>query len=263
MTNSSQGTGRFSGRVVIITGGSKGIGAGCARVFCAEGGQVVICARGPEDGERLATELTARGPGTCVFIQADVTDPRQIEAVIAETVRRFGRLDCLINNAGWHPPAAEIDDIAIDDFERLLRLNLTSTFAGCKFALPHLERSGGSIINMASMVGLLGQAQAVAYCASKAGQIGLTKALAVDCAPKGVRVNAVCPAGVDTPLLHEWAATLDDPDEGLRQAGAMHRLGRLARPEEIGRVCLFLATDDSSFVTGQAIQVEGGASLDY
>jgi L-fucose dehydrogenase len=263
VTDRPLATGRFAGRVVIITGGSKGIGAGCARVFCAEGGQVVVCARGAQDGERLAAELSAQGPGTCTFLPADVTEPEQIRALIDETIRRFGRLDCLISNAGWHPPASDIADVSVADFEDLLRLNLTSTFAGCKYALPHLERTRGSIVIMASMVGLLGQAQAVAYCATKAGQIGLTKALAVDCAPKGVRVNAVCPAGVDTPLLHEWAATLEDAEAGLRQVDAMHRLGRMARPEEIGRVCLFLATEDSSFVTGQAIQVEGGASLDY
>lgn len=263
MNHQPSASGRFAGRVVIITGGSQGIGAGCARVFCAEGGAVVICARGEQEGQRLAEELTAQGPGTCTFLRADVTRPEEIRGVIEETVRRFGRLDCLINNAGWHPPATAIADIAIEDFEGLLRLNLTSTFAGSKYALPHLERTRGSIVNMASMVGLLGQAQAVAYCATKAGQIGLTKALAVDCAPTGVRVNAVCPAGVDTPLLHEWAATLDDPEDGLRRVDEMHRLGRMARPEEIGRVCLFLATEDSSFVTGQAIPVEGGASLDY
>ena len=263
MSTQSPVAGRFAGRVVIITGGSKGIGAGCARVFCAEGGHVVICSRGEHEGQRLAEDLSAQGPGTCTFVRADVTRPNEIRDVVEDTVRRFGRLDCLINNAGWHPPAADIADTTIEDFEGLVRLNLTSTFAGCKHALPHLERTKGTIVNMASMVGLLGQAQAVAYCATKAGQIGLTKALAVDCAPKGVRVNAVCPAGVDTPLLHEWAATLPDPAAGLRRIDEMHKLGRMATPEEIGRVCLFLATDDSSFVTGQAIQVEGGASLDY
>lgn len=254
---------RFAGRVVIITGGSKGIGAGCARVFCSEGGQVVICARSEANGRSLADELTTTNAGTCTFVRADVTHPEDIRAVIEQTVRRYGRLDCLINNAGWHPPAADVSDISIQDFEALVRLNLTSTFAGCKYALPHLERTKGTIINMASMVGLLGQAQAAHYCATKAGQIGLTKALAVDYAPRGVRVNAVCPAGVDTPMLHEWADTLPNPMAAVRQVHQIHKLGRMATPEEIGRVCLFLATEDSSFIVGQAIHVEGGASLDY
>lgn len=139
-----------------------------------------------------------------------MTNPEQIGNVVDEIASEFGRIDCMINNAGWHPPAQTIHDISIDDFEYILHLNLTSTFAGCKYALPHLERTKGTIINMASMVGLLGQADATSYCAPKAGQIGLTKALAVDCPSKGVRVNAVCPAGVDTPLIHEWAGTLNE-----------------------------------------------------
>lgn len=254
---------RFKGGVVIVTGGSKGIGEGCARVFTAEGGHVVICARGAEDGERVAKELNDKGPGTCAFMQADVSKPADIKRVVDDTVARYGRLDCMINNAGWHPPAIDIEEMPIKDFEALLRLNLTSTYAGCKFALPHLLKTKGSIVNMSSMVGILGQAKATAYCATKAGQIGITKALAVDYAPKGVRVNAVLPAGVDTPLMRDWASTLDDPEAALRWQGNMHLLGRLATIEEIGRVCLFLASEDASFVTGQAIQVEGGASLDY
>jgi NAD(P)-dependent dehydrogenase (short-subunit alcohol dehydrogenase family) len=263
MAERRERAGRFAGRVVIITGGSKGIGAGCARVFCAEGGLVVICARGEAEGQRQAEELTAQGPGTCHFERVDVRQPDELKAVIDGTVERYDRLDCLINNAGWHPNATDNADVSIADFEDLVRLNLTSTFAGCKYALPYLRQTRGTIVNMASMVGLLGQALAAAYCATKAGQIGLTKALAVDYAPHGVRVNAVCPAGVDTPLLHEWAATLPDPAAGLRRVDEMHKLGRMATPEEIGRVCLFLATEDSAFVTGQAIPVEGGASLDY
>lgn len=254
---------RFAEKVVIITGGSKGIGAGCARVFCQEGGRVVICARGEQEGPALATELTRQGPGQCFFLQVDVSQPEEIRQLIEETAHRFGRLDCLINNAGQHPAAQDINDIAIEDFERLLRLNLTSTFAGCKYAFPYLKQTKGTIINMSSMVGLVGQAQAATYCTTKAGQIGLTKALAVDFAPYGVRINAVCPAGVDTPLLHEWAATLENSEEALEMVHRLHKFGRMATPEEIARVCFFLASEESSFITGQDIHVEGGATLDY
>ena len=134
--------------------------------------------------------------------------------MIAVAVERFGRLDCLVNNAGWHPPAMTIDQTSVEDFERLLRLNLTSTFLGCKFAVPHLRKTRGSIINMSSEVGLIGQAAAPSYVSTKAGQIGLTRALALDLAPDGVRVNAVCPAGVMTPLMQEWADTEYDPAGG-------------------------------------------------
>ena len=134
----------------------------------------------------MPTDVTRRG--------------RHASGSIDATVERFGRLDCIVNNAGWHPPAMTIDQTSVEDFERLLRLNLTSTFMGCKFAVPHLRKTRGNIINMSSEVGLIGQAAAPSYVSTKAGQIGLTKALALDLAPEGVRVNAVCPAGVMTPL---------------------------------------------------------------
>ena len=254
---------RFANKVVIVTGGANGIGAGSSRVFCAEGGWVACLDIDVPAGDRLAQALNAQGPGRAIFLPCDVSDPAALQAAIDKTAETFGRLDCIINNVGAHPPATSIDDTSIADFERLVRLNLTSTFAGCKFAVPHLRKTKGTIINIASMVGVLGQSQAAAYCATKAGQIGLTKSLAVDLGPEGIRVNAVLPSNVDTPLMRSWAATLTDPAKALERVASIQVLGRMATPEEIGRICLFLATDDSSFLTGQAIEAEGGASLDY
>jgi NAD(P)-dependent dehydrogenase (short-subunit alcohol dehydrogenase family) len=148
---------RFSGKAVIVTGGSKGIGDGCARVFCAEGGLVAILARGKPAGEALAAELSERGPGRAVYIPCDVAETRQLRDAIERAAAEFGRIDCLINNAGWHPPATKIDETRLEDLERLIRLNFISTFAGCQFALPHLRKTRGTIINMSSMVALLGQ----------------------------------------------------------------------------------------------------------
>ncbi|MBW3595648.1 MAG: glucose 1-dehydrogenase [Planctomycetes bacterium] len=254
---------RFHDKAVIVTGGSKGIGAGCAKVFCEEGGLAAILARGRETGERYAAELTARGPGRAIFFQCDVSQPEQLTAAIDRAAEEFGRLDCIINNAGWHPPATRIEDTSLEDLDRLIRLNFTSTFLGCRHALPHLRKTKGTIINMSSMVGILGQDQAVAYCSTKAAQIGLTKALAVELGPEGIRVNAILPGNVDTPMMHEWAATLPDPKSALQRVAALQVFGRMATSEEIGRIALFLASDDASFLTGQAIQAEGGASLDY
>ncbi len=254
---------RFADKVVIVTGGAKGIGEGCARVFSAEGGWVSILDRDVAAGESLVRDLSARRAGRAILLQCDVSDPAALKAAIDETAKIYGRLDCMINNAGSHPPATSIDDTSIEDFEQLLRQNLTSTFAGCKFALRYLRKTKGTIINMASMVGILGQAQAVAYCASKAAQIGLTKALAVDLGPEGIRVNAVLPSNIDTPLMRAWAATLPDPAKALERVAGHQVFGRMGTIEEMGRLCLFLATDDSSFLTGQAIEAEGGASLDY
>jgi len=254
---------RFKDRAVVVTGASKGIGAGCARVFCSEGGLVALCDIDAAVGQRLATELAAAGPGRAVFVRCDVRDATQIQSAIDQTLQHFGRLDCLINNAGIHPPAMRIDETSVADVEALLRVNFLSTFAASKFAAPHLRVTRGTIVNISSMTAVLGQEQSAAYSASKGAQLSLTKALALELGRDGIRVNAVLPSNVDTPLMRDWAATLPDPESALQRVAALQVLGRMAQPEEIGRVCLFLATDDSSFVTGQGIEVEGGASLDY
>jgi NAD(P)-dependent dehydrogenase (short-subunit alcohol dehydrogenase family) len=254
---------RFEGKAVIVTGGTKGIGGGCSRLFCAEGGHVAILARGAEAGDSLAAELNEAGPGKALFIQCDVSRPEQLQQAIAQSVEEFGRLDCIINNAGWHPPATSIDETSIEELRGLLELNYVSTFAGCKFSVPHLRKTGGTIINIASMVAILGQDMAAGYCGTKAAQIGLTKALSVELGRDGVRVNAILPGNIDTPLMRDWAATLDDPESALQRVSELQLSKRMGTAEEIARIALFLATEDSAFVTGQAIEAEGGASLDY
>ena len=251
---------KLQGKVAVITGGSKGIGLGCARVFAKYGCTVVIASRGEAAGKAAEKELADAGH-TALFIRCDVSREDDMRSLIDTTVERFGRLDCIVNNAGWHPPEMAIEQIGVEEFEQLLRLNLTSTFMGCKFAVPHLLKTGGSIINMSSQAGLLGQGEATSYCSTKAGQLGLTKALALDLAPQGVRVNAVCPAGVMTPLVQEWADRQPDPAVALRAADETHPLGRMATIEEIGEVCAFLASQEASFITGQAISPDGGVML--
>ena len=254
---------RFSDRVVIVTGGAKGIGAGCCGVFHSEGARVSILDRDAAAGQSLAGELTARGPNRALFLECDVSRHEQVRDAIEQTVAEFGRLDCIINNAGVHPPATSIDETSVELMEDLLQVNYISTFAGAKYAVPHLRRTRGTIINISSMTAVLGQDRSSAYSATKAAQVGLTKALAVELGCEGIRVNAILPSNIDTPLMRDWAATLDDPESALARVAALQVFGRMGTPEEIGRVALFLATEDSSFVTGQALEVEGGASLDY
>lgn len=254
---------RYAGKVVVVTGGSKGIGEGCCRVFCREGGLVAILARGVVAGEALAKELNATGPGKAIYIQCDVGVAEQLHSAIEQTVATFGRLDCIINNAGTHPPATPLEETSLEMMTELLRVNYLSTFAGCKFALPHLRKTKGTIVNISSLVALIGQPESAAYCATKGAQLSLTKALAVELGPDGVRVNCICPGNVDTPLMRDWAATLPDPASALERVSSLQVFGRMGTSEEIGRIALFLATDDSSFLTGQAIEAEGGASLDY
>ena len=253
---------KLADKVAVITGGSKGIGLGCARVFGRHGAKVVLAARGEEAGREAEKELREAGIDA-MFLACDVSDEPQMRSLMDRTVGRYGRLDCIVNNAGWHPPAMSIDEISVEDFDRLLRLNLTSTFMGCKFALPHLIATRGSIVIMTSAVALIGQAAAASYASTKGGQIGLTRALAVDLAPKGVRVNAVAPAGVMTPLVQQWAETEYDPQQAIDQVHRWHLLGRMATADEIGEVCAFLASDEASFITGQVICPDGGASLGY
>lgn len=253
---------KLEGKVAIITGGSKGIGLGCARVFAKYGCTVVIAARGEEDGRAAEGELVEAGH-RALFVRCDVTSEEDMRRLVDTAVERFGKLDCVVNNAGWHPPAMGIDETSVEAFEQLLRLNLTSSFMGCKFSVPHLRKTRGCIINMSSEVALIGQGMAPSYVSTKAGQLGLSRALALDLAPDGVRVNAVCPAGVMTPLMREWADTEYDPEAALKMVDSWHPLGRMATIEEIGEVCAFLASDEASFVTGQTICPDGGAMLGY
>jgi len=253
---------KLQGKVAVITGGSKGIGLGCAQVLGRHGATVIVASRGDDAGFAAERELQSAGI-QAAYLPCDVTNPQNIEQMIATTADRFGRIDCVINNAGWHPPAMSIDQISLEDFESLLRLNLTSTFLVSKFAVPHLQKTRGSLINMSSAVAEIGQAAAVSYVTTKAGQIGMTRALALDLAPQGVRVNAVAPAGVMTPLMQEWADTEYDPTAALAMVDRWHPLGRMATIEEIGEVCAFLASDESRFITGQVITVDGGAGLGY
>src|SRR5436305_1544989 len=158
---------RYTDKVTIITGGSHGIGEGCVRAFVEAGAKVVFCARGAQEGEALALEINGRGMGTARFIQCDVSKVEEIQNLIETTVDEFGRIDCLINNAGWHPPHQPIDEFSVEDFRDLLDLNLVSIFAACKFALPYLRKTEGNIINMSSLVARLGQLHAVTYVPTK------------------------------------------------------------------------------------------------
>ena len=253
----------YQNRVAMVTGGSQGIGAGCAEAFCHAGATVVILDIDRATGTKLADSLTTTGPGRVECVECDVADFAQFQAAIDRAAERHGRIDCLVNNAGVHPAAASIDDTSLELMEQVLRVNYLSTFAGCKFALPHLRITSGTIVNISSMTAVLGQHFSTAYCAAKAAQVGLTKALAIEAGHDGVRVNAILPSNVDTPLMRRWAATLDDPDSALDRVANLQVLGRMATPREIGDIALFLATEESSFLTGQAIEADGGAALDY
>jgi len=254
---------RYQNKVTIVTGGSKGIGAGCVKVFVEEGGaNVVFCSRNEAEGRAFEKEVNAGGGGRATFVRADVSKVEDIERLVQTTVERFGRIDCLINNAGWHPPHKPIDDFSIDDFLSLLKLNLVSIFAACKFALPHLRKTKGNIINMSSLVGIMGQLYATTYVATKGGITAFSKALAVDEAAHEVRVNSVSPGNVYTPLWQEAIDAAPDPVQCRADGDAAQLLGRMGTLEEAGRLCLYLAAE-ATFTTGVDHILSGGAELAY
>ena len=252
----------YSGKVVMITGGTKGIGLGCVKTFCAAGANVVFCARHAEGAEELARELTERGPGTAHFIPCDVSKFDQIDELIGTTVNKYGRLDCLINNAGWHPAHKPIDDFTIEEFQSLLDLNLVSIFAACKCALPHLRKTKGNIINLSSLVGVMGQVHGLTYVATKGAVTAFTKALAIDEAEHGVRVNSVSPGNIYTPLWQEAIDAADDPAKCRADGDAAQLMGRMGTTEEVGKLCLFIAAE-ATFTTGVDHIISGGAELGY
>jgi NAD(P)-dependent dehydrogenase (short-subunit alcohol dehydrogenase family) len=251
---------RYDGRTVIVTGGTQGIGEGCGRVFVQAGASVVLASPDAARGNTLARELTAAGPGRARFLPCDVTREPDLQRVIGDTVAADGRLDCLINNAGWHPPHRAIDDFPAEEFRALLELNLISVFNASRLALPHLRRTQGCIINMASLVAAIGQMHAVTYAATKGALVSFTKALAIDEAPHGVRVNSVSPGNIFTPLWEQVMAADPEPEALLAQGQSAQALGRMGTPEEVGRLCLFLAAE-ATFTTGIDHIISGGAEL--
>jgi NAD(P)-dependent dehydrogenase (short-subunit alcohol dehydrogenase family) len=253
---------RYKNKVAVVTGGSKGIGEGCVRVFVEAGAKVVFCARNEKDGRALEAELNARGPGEAWFFRCDVSKPEEVEALIDAALERHGRLDCLINNAGWHPPHKPIDDFSCQEFRELFELNVLSAFAACKRALPHLRRARGNIINLSSLVAFMGQSGASTYVATKGALTAFTKALAIDEAAHGVRVNSVSPGNIDTPLWQEAIDAAPDPDKCRADGESAQLLGRMGTIEETGRLCLFLAAE-ATFTTGVDHIQSGGAELGY
>jgi NAD(P)-dependent dehydrogenase (short-subunit alcohol dehydrogenase family) len=250
----------FEGRTVLITGAAKGIGRATAEQFVRSGARVGLLDR---DANALAEVCaTLQQHGQVAQLQADVAMASEVDRAVAECEKTFGGLDILVNNAAIHFARA-IDEYTPAEIDLLLDINLKGALHAVRSALPGLRRSKGVIVSVSSMTGLVGQANGAVYVATKGALISLTKALALELGADGIRVNCVCPAGVDTPLMRGWAATMADPEEVLRGQAAMHLTNRMAAPDEIAAVILFLASPAASFITGVAMPVEGGATLGY
>jgi len=246
-------SGRLEGKVAAITGAASGIGAACALRFVREGAHVVGLDL-TSGGDDAWTEAAGAG---ALLLEGDVRDEAAAERLVRTATERFGRLDVVVNAAGI-AGGGPVHLVALEDWRRVIDVNLTGTFLVCKYATAAmLESGGGSIVNVASIEGLEGSEGGSAYNASKGGVVLLTKAMAMDYARRGIRVNAVCPGFVDTPLLRRVFDEMGLGEFKAKVADA-HQVGRLGRADEIAAAALFLASDDASFVTGHALPVDGG-----
>ncbi|MFC5288931.1 3-oxoacyl-ACP reductase [Actinokineospora guangxiensis] len=249
--------GRLDGRVAVITGGASGIGLASVRRLAAEGARVVVGDVDVEGGQAAAGEVDG------LFVRTDVTDEEQVKALFQTAVDSYGGLDVAFNNAGISPPEDDsILETGADAWHRVQQVNLTSVYLCCKHAIGHMrERGRGSVINTASFVAVMGAATSqISYTASKGGVLAMSRELGVQFAREGIRVNALCPGPVNTPLLQELFAK--DPERAARRLVHIP-LGRFAEPEEIAGAVAFLASDDSSFITASSFLVDGGISGAY
>jgi NAD(P)-dependent dehydrogenase (short-subunit alcohol dehydrogenase family) len=251
--------GELSGKVILLTGGANGIGRECALAYVREGASVAILDR---DGE-IAAQATAELAADCMAVQADVGEGASVEAAIHAVLTRYGKLDAIHNNAGIASPSKPLDQTTEREWDELMRINVKSLLWTTRFAHNALVAGKGTVLNTASMVGLIGQDNHAAYVASKGAVIALTKAMALDYAPKGIRVNAICPAAVWTPMLETWCSEQPAPDQVRRYLDEIHPLGGCPHGDVIADAAVFLLSERARFITGCILPVSGGAELGY
>ena len=249
----------LAGKVIVLTGGAEGIGRECAMAYAREGAAVAIFDRDIAAGQRTTYELGSES----VALQVDLCDGGAVEAAISQVLDSFGRIDAVHNNVGIASPSKPLHLTTEQEWDDLHRVNLKSVYWTTRFAFESLVASKGSILNTASMVGLIGQQDHAAYVATKGGMISLTKALAADYARYSIRVNAVCPAGVWTPMLENWCGEQADPDSIRQYLDDIHLLGACPHGDVIADAAVFLLSNKARFITGCILPVSGGAELGY
>jgi meso-butanediol dehydrogenase / (S,S)-butanediol dehydrogenase / diacetyl reductase len=249
----------LSGKVIVLTGGADGIGRECALAYAREEARVAILDRNIETARQTASDIG----GECLAIQADVSNGEAVRLAMQSVLEHFGRIDAVHNNAGIASPSKPLHETSEQEWDDLQRINLKSVFWTTKFAFEALMASKGTILNTASMVGLIGQQDHAAYVATKGAMISLTKAMAADYARHGIRVNAVCPAGVWTPMLERWCDEQADPASIRKYLDDIHLLGACPHGDVIADAAVFLLSPKARFITGCILPVSGGAELGY
>jgi NAD(P)-dependent dehydrogenase (short-subunit alcohol dehydrogenase family) len=250
--------GRLDSKIALITGGGSGIGRATSILFAIEGASVAVADWDESRAQAVVAEITKAG-GKAIALKTDVSKAADAERMVADTIKHFGRLDIIYNNAGIGFARA-LHQMSEDEWDRVVDVDLKGVFLGCKYALPELMKHGGVILSTASVAGIEGIRRMGHYCAAKAGVIMLTKSIAMDYAEHGIRVNCICPGVISTPLSETGydKLTPEKLERAKHMSAAMHLLGRVGQPEEVANVALFLCSDDASFITGQAIIVDGG-----
>lgn len=248
---------RFEGKTALVTGAAHGIGEATARRVAAEGAAVVLVDV-HERGHAIAAELN-EGGAAAAFIRGDVSTARDVDTSVSAAVERFGSLDVLVNNAAITLPKGYLDTTP-EEWDRVLAVNLRSTYLFLRAATHELRSTGGSVVNVASFHSGATIENFSAYAAAKNGVVGLTRSAALDLAPEGVRVNAVCPGIVDTAMWQAWLDEVDDPKETVAQVLDLQPLGRIGKPDEIAEAILFLASAQASYITGTTLYVDGGVT---
>lgn len=248
---------RLSGKVALLTGGGTGIGRACALLFARESARVALAGRRLEPLEACAEEIRQAGGEACA-VACDVSDRGQVEAAIATTVERFGKLNVVVSNAGTLL-VGNAEQTSDADWERVMATNLRGTFLVSRAALPFLRQAGGgAIVNVASILGLVGMKGRAAYAASKGGVVALTRAMALDHAAEGIRINCICPAIVESEMVSGLFASQPDPQAARRARIATLPLGRLGTPADVAHLAVYLASEESSWLTGAALPLDGG-----
>ena len=248
---------RLSGKVAIITGAGSGIGRASALLFAREGAKVVVADIDREAAERTAGEIK-NAEGEATFAQVDVSKAAEVERMVKTCMEAFEGVDILYNNAGMPGPDG-VDIVSEEDWDKAIDVNLKGVFLGCKYAIPEMrKRGGGSIISTSSVAGLVGSMSSPTYSAAKGGVVLWTKAAAVALSKYKIRVNCLCPAPIETPMLIHFFDWSPDPEKALQNYTNSLSLGRIGTPEEVARAALFLASDESSFITGVALPVDAG-----